>query len=311
MKAAQINEYGGPDKVVVQEIETPTPGERQILVKVHASSLNPFDTMVRSGMLQDAIPLTLPVTLGGDIAGEIEKLGTGVDGFAVGDKIYGQANTVARNSGAFAEYAATDAGQIAKMPNDLSFTDTASLPLVGVSALQALAEHMSLQAGQKILIHGGSGGIGSVAIQIAKHLGTHVTTTVPADAIAFAKELGADVVIDYQSQDFSEIIKDADAVFDTVGGETYEKSFAVLKPNGILVSMIAPVDETRAAEYGVQAIYQSTHVNTDRLNKLTELINQKVITPHVAEVFPLEQIQEAFKARESGNTHGKVVIAVS
>lgn len=311
MKAAQINEYGDASVVTIQETDKPVALDGQVLVEVRAASLNPFDTMVRSGMLKEMVPLEFPVTLGGDISGIVSDVGQGVEGLAVGDNVYGQANAVARNSGALAEYAVTKSSQLSTMPKNLNFEEAASLPLVGVSALQALTEHLNLQAGQKLLVHGGTGGIGSIAIQIAKHLGAYVATTVPKDALELAKNLGADEVIDYQSQDFSEIISDYDAVFDTVGGETFEKSLGVLKPNGTVVTMIAQFDEKDIAEKGVKAIYQSTQVTTERLNKLCELVDQGIVKPNVGASYTLDAIQEAFKARESGDITGKVVVKIA
>lgn len=311
MKAVQINEYGGPSVVEVNEVDKPVAGEGQVLVEVRASSLNPFDTKIREGVMKDAIPLRFPSTLGGDIAGVVAEVGAGVEGFAVGDNVYGQANAVAGNSGAFAEYAATKADQIAHAPKSLSFTDAAAMPLVGVSALQALTDHLNLQSGQKILIHGGAGGIGSLAIQIAKHIGAYVATTASAEAADFVKGLGADEVIDFESQDFTTIIRDYDAVFDTVGGEVLQKSAGVLKKGGIVVSMAGKVDDAVAAEYGITTIGQSTKVTTERLNKLTELIEQGVVKPQVAKIFPLDQAQAAFEFRETQRFNGKVVLEVS
>ena len=310
MKAAQINEYGDASKIHVNEVDKPAAGEGQVLVEVHASSLNPFDSKLRDGVMQN-IPLKFPATLGGDIAGVVVEVGPGASDFAVGDKVYGQAAAVAGNSGAFAEYAATKAGQIAKAPTNLDFTEAASLPLVGVSAVQALIEHINLQAGQRILIHGGSGGIGSIAIQIAKHLGAHVATTAPGEAIDFVKKLGADEAIDFKTQDFTTLVHDYDAVFDTVGGDVFEKSLGVLKPGGVAVSMIAHVEDAVAQQRGVTAISQGTKVTTEKLEKLAKLVEDGVVTPQIAKVFPLGQIQEAFKFRETQTFTGKVVLQIS
>jgi NADPH:quinone reductase-like Zn-dependent oxidoreductase len=226
-------------------VAKPSAGEGQVLVKVRASSINPFDSTVLHGYAQKMMPLVLPVTLGGDIAGVVEAVGAGVSEFSAGDRVYGQANAVGGNTGAFGEYAVTSAGQVAKAPTGLSFEEAAAIPLTGVSAMQALMGHIKLAAGQKILIQGGSGGIGTVAIQLAKHLGAYVATTVPAMAMDYAKTLGADEVMDYKARDFTEVIKDYDAVFDLVGGEVFEKSFEVVKKGGVLVSMVAPVDEAK------------------------------------------------------------------
>ena len=310
MKAAQISEYGDASVVHVVDTDKPTVKQGQVLVEVHASSLNPYDTTIRAGYMKDMIPLELPVTLGGDIAGVVVQIGPGVAGFASGDKVFGQANVVAGNSGAFAEFAATAASQIGAAPENLTFEEAAAMPLVGVSALQALTDHIGLRSGQKIFIHGGAGGIGTIAIQIAKHVGATVATTAKGDGLEVVRALGADEVIDYKTQDFAAVVKNCDAVFDTVGGDDFAKSFAVLKTGGVAVTMIAEVDEAKAEERGITAIRQMTNVTTDALGHLRELIEHEVIKPQVGKVFPLSDIQAAFAARESGQVHGKVVLAI-
>jgi alcohol dehydrogenase len=307
MKAAQISEYGDPTVVKINQIDKPVAGPGQVLVEVHASSLNPFDSKVRQGQ----VPIEMPATLGGDIAGVIVEIGEGIHDFAAGDRVYGQAAAVAGNSGAFAEFAATRADQIAKAPTNLNFTEIAALPLVGVSAMQALTEQINLQPKQKIFIHGGAGGIGSIAIQIAKHIGAYIATTASAENTDFVKKLGADEIIDYKSQDFAEILHDYDAVFDTVGGDDFDKSLGILKPGGVAISMIAPPDDSRASELGVSATALRTQVNTARLDKLRQLIESDVVKPQIGQIFPLDEIQQAFTARESGSVHGKVVVEIS
>lgn len=294
----------------IEEIDVPKVGAGQVLVEVRAASINPFDTAVRSGAYKETITLDLPVTLGGDIAGTVTEVGENVSGVAVGDKVYGQANAVAGNSGAFAEYAVTAESQISGMPAGLDYNQAASLPLVGVSAIQAVVEHLDLQSGQKIFIHGGAGGIGTIAIQIAKQLGAYIATTATDDGIDYVKQLGANEVIDYQSQSFTEVLRDYDAVFDTVGGEDFSKSFSILNPEGKAVSMIAHGYEEQAERLGITAVTQSTRVTTERLSRLREFVESGAITPHVDKVFPLEQVQEAFAARESGTVKGKVVLEI-
>ena len=310
MKSAQISEYGDPSIIKINEVEKPSVGESQVLVEVHSASLNPFDSAVRAGYMKEVLPLQFPATLGGDIAGVVVELGDGVDSLALDDKVYGQASVVAGNSGAFAEYAVTKVGQIAKVPEGLDFTTLASLPLVGVSALQALGQHINIRSDQKLFIHGGAGAIGSIALQIAKNIGAYVATTATGDGIEYVKKLGADEVIDYKTQDFSEILKDYDAVFDTVGGDDFNKSLKVLKKGGIAVSMIAQADKKLAQELGVTAQTQATHVTTEALDKLRGLVNSGVVKPNVGKVFPLEQVKDAFIARESGEVSGKIVLQI-
>lgn len=310
MKAAQIYEYGDPSVVQIVDVATPNIGANQVLVEVHASSINPFDSKIRAGYMKEMIPLTLPVTLGGDIAGVVTEVGSDVTNVMVGDNVYGQANAVAGNSGAFAEFAATAAAQVAKAPKNINFNESASLALVGASAVQALNHHINLKSGQKIFIHGGSGGIGSIAIQIAKHIGAYVATTATGDGIALVKELGADEVIDYKSQDFAELLYDFDAVYDNVGGDDFNKALTVLKKGGIAVTMAAQIDEAVAIEHGITALGQMTHVTTDILNELTQLVEGGVVSAQISQVFPLDQVKEAYRAKENGDVDGKIVIEV-
>src|SRR5690606_15629498 len=197
-----------------------------------------------------------------------------------------------------------------KMPSNLSFEQAAAMPLVGVSALQALSEHINLKAGQNIFIHGGAGGIGTIAIQIAKHIDAYVATTATGDGIDYVKKLGADQVIDFKSEDFTKKLQDFDAVFDTTPGDDFTKSLDILKPGGVAVSMLVAADEAKAKAKNLKTITQSTTVTTAKLDKLRELIEDGVITPHIDKIFPLDNIQAAFEARESGLAKGKVVIKI-
>ena len=308
MKAVQFNEYGDASVLNVVDIEKPSAGSGQVLAGVKAVSLNPFDSKLRDGVMKDGIPLTLPITIGGDIAGVVSEIGDGVEGYAVGDKIYGQANAVAGNSGAFAEFAATKSDQIAKAPANLTLEQAAALPLVGVSALQAIRDHLDVQSGQKVFIHGGGGGIGSVAIQIAKHIGAYVATTATAEDIEYVQSLGADEVIDYASEDYAEVLSSYDAAFDTVGDD-FNKMLGILKSGGNAVSMIAAADDARVKELGVSAQTQGTRVTTDKLDALRDLVESGIVSVRIAQTFPLEQIVEAFKAREAG-AKGKIVVTL-
>lgn len=310
MKAAQITGYGGSEVIqVVTDAAKPKPASDQVLVEVHAASINPFDGKVRLGYMQEMVPLNFPAILGGDLAGVVVEVGADVSDLMPGDEVYGQANALS-GQGSFAEFAPAKATALAAKPTSLDLVTAAAMPLVCVSAYQALVDHIDLQSIQKILIHGGAGGIGSVAIQLAKHLGAYVATTVAPDDIDYVKALGADEVLDYKSQDFSALLINYDAVFDNVGGETATKSYAVLKPGGILVSMVAPADEELAQQHGTKYVQQSTATTTDRLTKVAELIDQGIIKPQIDQVFPLDQIAAAMDHQENGHPHGKVVLQV-
>lgn len=307
MKAAQINNYGDPSVVKIVEVKKPEIKPGYVLVKVKATSLNPYDTIVRVGYLQDSMPLELPITLGGDIAGTVAEVGIGVTGFNVGDIVYGQANVVAGNSGAFAEYALTKAEQIGKAPTNLSIEEVASLSLIGVSALQALTEHINLKTGQRIFISGGAGGIGSIAIQLAKHLGAYVATSASGAGIEIAKSLGADEIFDYKVQDYTQSLSGYDASYDTVGGKELTRIVSILKDGGIAVSMVGQPDQ----KDGIRSITQMTKVNTSKLDSLRGLVEKRIIKPKVGKVFPLDEVQDAFRAREGGAISGKIVLDIS
>lgn len=309
MRAAQINSYGGKEVLkTVKDAPRPKVEPAQVLVKVYAAAVNPFDWKVREGYLKETAPLNFPATLGGDLAGVVSELSEGITAFKVGDEVYGQAGALSSN-GAFAEFSPVKAEQLAAKPKNVDFVTAAALPLAVVSAYQALVEHANLQNGQKVLIHGGGGGIGSFAVQIAKYLGAHVATTASAQDADFVKSLGADEVIDYKTQAFETLIKDYDAVFDTVGGETYSKSYQALKPGGVIISMTDQPIEDLARKYNIKAIAQQTRTTTERLAKLAQLVERGAIKVSIDKVFPLEQAAEAL-AYIQGAHHGKVVIKV-
>jgi NADPH:quinone reductase-like Zn-dependent oxidoreductase len=255
------------------------------------------------------IPLQFPMTLGGDFSGIVTETGEGTT-FKKGDQVYGTAIVLSGGSGSFAEFASADPSHIAHKPKNINHVQAAALPLVGVSALQVLVEHIGLSKGKKILIHGGAGGIGAIAVQLAKHLGAHVAATAGERDLQFVKTLGASEAIDYKSQAFETLLHDYDAVFDTVGGETYVKSFKILRTGGIIVSMLEQPNAALMAQYGVKAIAQGTSINTESLTKLAALVEQGVIKVHVDKTFPLEQAGEALEYLKTGHPRGKVVIDI-
>ncbi|HSW85384.1 MAG TPA: NADP-dependent oxidoreductase [Candidatus Saccharimonadales bacterium] len=310
MKAAQIVKYGGKEVLKLNDnVSKPKPSSGQVLVEVYAAATNPFDVKVREGLTKNYIKLKLPATLGGDVAGKIAELGEGVKGFKIGQAVYGMANA-AGGQGSYAEFTAVKVEQLADKPRSIDFNTAAALPLAGVSAYQALVSHMQLRSGQKILVHGGAGGIGSIAIQIAKELGVHIATTIRAADMEYVKQLGANEIINYETQDFSTLIKDYDAVFDTVGGETNKKSYKVLKTGGILVSMAAQVDEGLVNQYSIRYLHQSTKVTNERLKKLANLVDAGKLKINVDQVFPLNKADEALEYQKTGHPKGKVVIQV-
>lgn len=310
MKAAQYSRYGGPEVIEVKNLDKPKPKEGQLVVKIKAAAVNPFDWKVRRGYKKDAIPIKLPITIGADFAGIVSEVPVGVNAFNIGDDVYGSVSVLNGGSGAMAEFASANTNSIALKPTVLDYEQSAAIVLVGISTMQAL-DQLDLDEGKKLLIHGGAGGIGSSAIQYAKHLGVYVATTVRADDKDFVTELGADEVIDYETQDFAQLLKDFDAVFDTVGGETYAKSFNVLNEGGMIVSMNEQPNEKLAREHKITAVLLSSKVDTNSLNELRKVIEKSVIKPQIDKIFPLDHAAEAFEYQESGHPKGKVVVRVS
>lgn len=310
MKAIKAHEAGGPEVLKVEDIPIPFPGKGEVLVEVHAASFNPIDAKLLqtdSGYQNETENALTP---GFDLAGAVVEVGEHVKHICVGDNVYGQAAVVRKGSGAFAEYAVTMEDSIARMPDNISFTEAAAVPLAACSAYQALVEHMRLGPGQKVLIHGGSGGIGTFAIQLAKHLGAYVASTASGEGLAYVKVQGADQIIDYENEAFENSVKDFDAVLDTVGGDIYKRSFDVLKKGGILVSMLSMPDELSMKKFGVRAVLETTKVDSKKLGKITDLIKSGVLKVNIANVYPLQETKEAFKAKEKEKVLGKIAIEV-
>ncbi len=308
MRAAQITQYGDAGVVAIaQDVPRPAAGGGKVLVEVHAASLNPADSSIRMGYMHQMAPLHFPATLGIDIAGVVVETDPGAGTLRTGDRVFGMASAMAGASGAFAEYAAVPAGLLARAPAKLSFAEAAALPLAGVSALQAL-ETLRLSRGSTILILGGSGGIGTFAIQIAKKLGARVLATCRGSAMDYVKSLGADQVIDFEKAAFPASIHDCDAVLDTAGGAAYKGAFAVLKKGGTIVTVATQPDADLAAKFGVTAPGQMTEVTTARLERLSHLVADGSVKVHIDRVFPFEKVRDAFLAREAGHVKGKIVL---
>lgn len=310
MKAVQFSQYGEPDVLVVAEIDQPIPLAQQVLVNVKAAALNPFDWKLRKGHMKNSIPLQLPITIGADFAGIVMKLGEDVAELKVGDEVFGSAIVLNGGSGALAEYATANVANISHKPSIVNYEEAAAAVLVGVSSIQAL-EKLDITEGTRLLIHGGAGGIGSTAIQYAKHLGAYVATAVKAKDFEFVKNLGADETIDYETERFDEAIKDFDAVYDTIGGETYTRSFKVLKKGGKIISMNEQPNAELAANHNVAALHLSTNVSSESLATLKELIEQGAIKPQIDQSFALDQTTAAFKHLEQDHPQGKVVIEIN
>lgn len=309
MRAARIHNYDGVGNITLEDISRPQPEAGKVLVRVEASSINPIDGAIREGRMARMLPVQPPFTLGLDFSGAVETPGEGVEGFSRGDRVYGEASVRIGGSGAFAEYALVPKEHIAKMPSNLDFIEAAAIPLTGSSAVQALTEHMQLRAGQRILIHGAAGGIGTVAVQIAKDIGAYVVATAKGEGISYVRGLGADQVIDYSAQPFEDASSGFDAVFVTVPGDTFERSLRVMKPGAVIVSMLQ-ADVDRAKGQGFRAVSQFTKVTTGHLDKLRSFVESGAVTVHIETGFSLGEIKEAFLAKETGDIKGKVGVAI-
>lgn len=313
MKAIQIKKYGNNDVVEVNETASaPSLSSGKILVNIKASGVNPVDWKIREGYMQQIMPLQFPSTLGMDFSGVVKQVEEDAHSdFKQGDEVYGQASIFSGGSGAFAELALASKDSIAHKPKTLNYLEAAALPLVGVSAWQALVEHIRLSKDKKVLVQGGAGGIGSIAIQLAKHLGAFVATTVSTDDKQFVQELGADQVIDYKTENFEDIVYDYDAVFDTVSGDTYKRSFKVLKKgSGMIVSTLEQPNSELMNQYGIKAVFLFSQVNRQRLTRLAEWIDQNNIRVNIDKTFSLDEAAKALDYQKEGHPRGKLVLTI-
>jgi NADPH:quinone reductase-like Zn-dependent oxidoreductase len=313
MKAIQIKKYGSNDVVEVNETASaPSLSSGKILVNIKASGVNPVDWKIREGYMQQIMPLQFPSTLGMDFSGVVKQVEEDAHSdFKQGDEVYGQASIFSGGSGAFAELALASIDSIAHKPKTLNYLEAAALPLVGVSAWQALVEHIGLSKDKKVLVQGGAGGIGSIAIQLAKHLGAIVATTVSINDKQFVQELGADQVIDYKTENFEDIVHDYDAVFDTVSGDTYKRSFKVLKKgSGMIVSTLEQPNSELMNQYGIKAVFLFSQVNKQRLTKLAEWVDQNNIRVNIDKIFSLDEAAKALDYQKEGHPRGKLVLTI-
>lgn len=305
MKAVVINEYGNNDVVNLVEKEIPQPAAHEILVKVHTAGVNPVDWRIRSGA-GVRFGLTLPIPLGSEIAGTIEKLGSGVTCFNVGDAVYGKIRT-----GGFAEYAIAHEDDLAYKPLHLDFTQAAAIPLAALTAWQAMFDLAKLTSGQRILITGASGGVGSLAVQLAKAKGAYVIGTASSHNEDFVKQLGVDEFVDYTRQNFAEVIKGVDVVFDTVGGETYQQAFTTLKAGGYFVTAVEFPSEDQRATYGDHLARVFCKSDPEDLAAISALVDSGQLIPHIATVLPLTAIKDALDLSETRRARGKIVLQIA
>ena len=301
MKAAVINQYGGNEVVQVAEVERPRPAAGEILVKIHAAGVNPVDWKIRSGAGQ-RMGLTLPIRLGGEIAGTVEALGDGVTSFAKDDAVYGVIKF-----GGLAEYAIAKAGDVVAKPASLDFPSAAAIPLGALTAWQAMFDVAELKSKQRVLITSGSGGVGSLAVQLAKAKGAYVIAMASTRNLELVKSLGADEVIDYSALPFEQVVRDLDVVFDTVGEDTFQRAFQTLKKGGVLVTAVAfPKDE--AQRHGVAVARVLCKPNAEELRAISELIDGGKLRAVVSTVLPLSAVKQALELSEGRHPAGKIVL---
>jgi len=332
MKSFILDRYGGADGVRAGDMPDPELQDDDVLVQVHAAGVNLLDSKIRNGEFKRILPYRLPVVLGHDVAGVVVRIGSRVRRFTPGDEVY--ARPADGRIGAFAEFIAISEDDVAVKPNALTMEEAASIPLVGLTAWQVLIERARLQRGQKVLIHAGSGGVGTFAIQLAKHVGATVATTTSTANVDPVRSLGADIVIDYKKEDFADVLRDYDVVLNSLDKVTLEKSLRVLKPGGQLISISGPPDAafarsigaswvvrlvTATLSYGIRAKARRRRAhysflfmgaNGGQLTEITSLIDAGAIRPVVDRVFPFASTKEAMAHVESGRAKGKVVVSL-
>jgi NADPH:quinone reductase-like Zn-dependent oxidoreductase len=332
MKAFVIDRYKSKDGGRFVDTQQPTVGDEDVLVQVHAAGVNLIDAKIASGEFKLVLPYRFPLILGNDVAGVVVQVGPRVRGFKPGDEVYARPDT--DRIGTFAEFIAMNEADVAIKPAALSMEEAASIPLIGLTAWQALVEMADLKPGQKVFIQAGTGGVGTFAIQLAKHLGATVATTASAANFELVKALGADVLIDYKTEDFETMLRGYDVVLHSQDSKTLDKSLRVLKPGGTLISISGPPDPAladqiglpwyvkqifrilsygarrKAKRLGVTFSFLFMRANGDQLSEITALIDQGIIRPVVERVFPFESTQQAVDFVENGRAKGKVVVKV-
>ena len=328
MKAFVLDAYESPLRLA--DVPEPVLGGHDVLVRVEAAGLNVLDEKIRAGEFKQILPYRLPQVLGHDVAGTVLQVGTAVRGFSVGDEVYARPGT--DHIGTFAERVAVPETDLALRPRSITAVEAASLPLVALTAWQALVERGDLQPGQKVLVHAGSGGVGSIAVQLAKHLGAHVATTAGGSNADFVRELGADTVIDHRTQDFGELLSGYDLVLDSVGGETLTKSLRVLRPGGKAVGITGPPDPAFAREAGLNPVLRLAtaglsakvrrqarrlgvsyeflfmHASGEQLREITRLVDDGVLRPVVGRTYPFDETARAVESLPRGGVRGKSVL---
>ncbi len=305
MRAVRFHDYGPPENLVVERIPRPEPRAGEVLVRVHAAGVNPVDWKIRKGLLKGNMPLLLPSTPGADLAGTVEAVGPGVTAFQIGQAVFG------RGTGSYAEYAIAPVGSLAPKPPDLTFDQAAAIPIGACTAWRAIFDVGGLQAGQRLLVHGAAGGVGSFAVQFGRWKGAHVIGTTSTSNVEFVRSMGAETVIDYTATPLESVVHDVDVVLDTVGGEVQDRSWQVLRRGGILVETAGPVSEETAKKHGVRASNVQSNVTTDLLKQISGLIESGTVVPETGRLFSLEEAAKAHALSETGHGRGRIVLHIA
>jgi len=308
MKAVCIHSFGGPEVLKLESVDIPQPKEDEVLIRIHAASVNPVDYKIRAGKYPPVKEQQLPKVLGRDVCGTIERCGSAVQSFTEGDAVYAMLDG---GSGGYAQYATLKADLCSRKPASLDYSQAAAIPLAGLTAWQGLFDEGNLHAGQRVLIHGGAGGVGHLAIQFAKAKGATVCTTVSSQDMEFARSLGADEVVDYKTERFEEKLHDVDLVFDLVAGDTQERSWSVLKDGGTMISTLAKPSDIKAREHHARATNYVAHPDGAELAEIARLVDSGKVRPCVLATYPLADAAAAQQRLEREHPHGKVVLQVS
>ena len=309
MKAVVVHEYGGPEVLKYEDVPRPEPKDNEILVRVIAAGVNPVDGMIRSGMFAKHEKAAFPMVPGADIAGIVEKTGSKVTKFKPGDPVYAYLSL--KNGGGYAEYTIATETELSPKPKSLTFVEAAGVPLAALTAWQALIDAAKLSAGQTVLIHGGSGGVGSFGIQIAKARGAKVFATASTPNQELLKQLGADVAIDYTKQKFEDVAKDVDVVMDSVGKDTLARSYGVVKKGGFIATLVSRLDQAELDKRGIRGASISVKPDANELAEITKLIDERKIKPIVSLVLPLSDAAKAQEQAATLHTRGKIILKVA
>ncbi len=309
MKAVVVNEYGGPEVLKYQDAPRPEPKGDEILVRVMAAAVNPVDSYVRQGMFAKRGLDNRPAIIGYDIAGVVEKTGADIKKFKAGDAVYSYLSIM--RGGAYAEFAVAKESETALKPKSINFEEASAVPLAATTAWQALVDTAKTEKGQTVLIHGGSGGVGSFAIQIAKARGAKVIATASTEHQGLLKQLGVDQAIDYTTTKFEDVVKDVDVVLNCVRADALARSYGVVKKGGIIVSITDEPDQAECAKHGIRGSRLGAHPDANVLEELTKLIEAKKVTPIISQTFPLADASKAHQQIETHHTLGKIVLKVA